>query len=210
MIPTMAVPANPSLDALQNAFVKILPTIERYGGAVFRHLPECRKQEALQEMRSVAWRRFVGLARRGKDAAAFLTTFMSRVARSVRSGRYLCGQAPGDDVMSWIAQERHGFGVESLPQSSLASHPWHEALLENSRTDILDQVWFRIDFARWRSMLSRRDRRLVDHLMMGERPSYLAKRFGLTPGRVTQLRQKFHDDWQRFQKEVPATEPLSA
>jgi hypothetical protein len=191
---------NRSVDALQRSFLRVLPSLERYGRAVFRHLPDCKREESLQEMRSLAWRRFLRLAELGKDATLFLGKFVSLVARSVRSGRYFCGQESLEDAMSWLAQQRHAFRVERLPNaSSLAGNAWDEALHENTQSEIPDQVVFRIDFPEWRSALTNRDRRLIDKLMLGERPSHVARRLGLSPGRITQLRQWLRDDWERFE-----------
>jgi hypothetical protein len=158
-------------------------------------------------MRSLAWRRFRRLAELGKDASAFLSKFVALVARSVRSGRYFCGQESPEDVLSWVAQQRHAFRVERLPStSSLMGNVWDEALHENTQSEIPDQVVFRIDFAQWRSTLTNRDRRLIDQLMVGEPPSRVARRFGLSPGRITQLRQGLRDDWRRFEGELENAE----
>jgi hypothetical protein len=189
-----------SLAALQNAFLKVLPQLERYGRVVFGHLPPSKLEESVQEMRSLAWRRFLRLAEVGKDASVFVGKFLTLVARSVRSGRRMCGQEPDQDVLSWLAQRRHGFSVQRLPIAG--SNAWDEALFANTESEVLDQVVFRIDFPRWRSMLTSRDRRLVDRLMLGEPASHVARRFGLSPGRITQLRQGLRDDWLRFEGEL--------
>lgn len=34
--------------------------------------------------------------------------------------------------------------------------------------------------------------------MLQEKPSVLARTFGISPGRISQLRQEFHRDWQQF------------
>ena len=34
--------------------------------------------------------------------------------------------------------------------------------------------------------------------MRGERTKDLSDKYGLSPGRIRQLRREFHDDWQRF------------
>jgi hypothetical protein len=35
-------------------------------------------------------------------------------------------------------------------------------------------------------------------LMLGERTSHVSRKYGITAGRVSQLRREFHDDWVRF------------
>jgi len=39
---------------------------------------------------------------------------------------------------------------------------------------------------------------VIDDLMVGERAGDVAHRCGLCPGRVSQLRREFRDDWERF------------
>jgi hypothetical protein len=43
-----------------------------------------------------------------------------------------------------------------------------------------------------------RDRRLIHDLMVGERTADVARKYGMTPGRVSQKRCQFMQDWQRF------------
>ena len=57
---------------------------------------------------------------------------------------------------------------------------------------------FRIDFPAWRLTRTERDRRIVDDLMVGERTMDVSKKFGVSPGRISQLRTDFHIDWSRF------------
>ncbi len=58
---------------------------------------------------------------------------------------------------------------------------------------------FRIDFADWLSTRTDRERRLIEDMARNERTQGLSRRFELSPGRISQLRRAFHDDWQRFQ-----------
>jgi hypothetical protein len=147
----------------------------------------------------VAWRWHLDLARRGKDAAAFPSALASLAARHVKSGRRLCGQERARDVLSPLAQARHGFAVGTLPGfSTLNGNPIDEALHENTRSPVPEQVCFRLDFPAWLNGLSDRDRRVVEDLMMGERTLDVARRHGLSPGRVSQLRREFMDGWRAF------------
>ena len=75
-----------------------------------------------------------------------------------------------------------------------------------TQTPVPEQVSFRLDFPAWRSSRCERDRRVIDELMAGERALDVAARHGLTPGRVSQLRREFHDDWTRFCGECLAGE----
>jgi hypothetical protein len=155
------------------------------------------------------------LAERGKDAADFISTLAFLAARGVKAGRRLCGQERSRDVMSPRAQRRHGFTVEPLPISTRIPHEnlygevdgqrqhdeYEERLRDNTITPPPDQAAFRIDWPRFLRTLTHRDRELARFLSLGHRPSRAAERFGLTPGRVTQLRQQWCKDWKAFEGE---------
>jgi hypothetical protein len=71
-----------------------------------------------------------------------------------------------------------------------------------------EQVQFRIDFPAWLATWPERDRRLIEALGLGERTMALAQQFGLTPGRISQKRRQYHDDWERFCSDLPADPPM--
>jgi hypothetical protein len=196
-----------SPHALQVTFLAILPRITEHGKVYFRHLkcPHAR-EEALAEMRALSWSWFVRLAERGKDATRFVSALATFAARAVRSGRKVCGQDSAKDVLSPRAQQRHGFVVCALPNfSTLNGNPIDEALRDNTRSEVPDAVAFKCDFPNWRASHCRRDRHRIDRLMLGERTGEAARKFGLSPGRVSQLRRQFHDDWEHF-----TADPLEA
>ncbi len=119
-------------------------------------------------------------------------------ARAVGGGRRLAGSAKSRDLDS--PQARHGGRrVQSLdgrPDERAA--PWADALADNTQSPIPEQVVFRSDFPAWRRTRTRRDRRVMDELMVGERTETFARRFGLRPTRISQLRREFHADWEQF------------
>jgi hypothetical protein len=210
----MAIPSDPlSLTHLHAAFLTILPRIERHALIYFRHLrcPQ-RLDDAIQETLSLAWLWFIRLIEKGKDPLAFPMVLASYAARAVKCGRRVCGQEKGKDAMSGLAQQRHGFGVESLPSSLLSSfegrystaHGQHnqdvfeDRLKDNTQTPVADQVCFRIDFPAWLTTLTPRERRLVLEMAQNERTLDISKRFELSPGRISQMRRELHNDWTRF------------
>src|SRR5438270_4863942 len=178
----------PGPEQLHARFLALLPRIELHARIYFRHVrcPE-RKEDCVQEAVAISWKWFVRLAERGKDASAFVSTLATLAARAVRCGRRVCGQERAKDVLSPLAQQRHGFVVEKLPDySTLAGTPAEEALRDNTRSEVPAQVAFRLDFPAWRNTLTDRDRRMADDLMVGERTQDVARRFGISPARVSQ------------------------
>jgi hypothetical protein len=189
-----------SLAALQARFLSIKQRIVLHARIFFRHIAcPARRADAIAETVGLAWTWFRRLAERGKDATKFASVLASYAARAVKSGRRVCGQLKARDVLSERAQQRHHFSVSKLPDcSTLSSNPLSEALQDNTRTEVPEQVAFRLDFPAWLRTRNDRDRRLIRAMMHGERTMDLARRFGTSASRISQLRRAYHDDWQRF------------
>ena len=65
-----------------------------------------------------------------------------------------------------------------------------------------DVAAFRIDFAEWLTGFPRRDRRIIGRMISGDGTFAVADRFGVTPGRISQLRRKYELSWRVFQREA--------
>jgi len=207
-----ATPAPPT-DALHATFLAILPRIVLHGEVVFRRV-RCphRKEEFVSEMVALCWLWFLRLRRQGKDATQFVSALATFAARQVWSGRRLCGQEKSKDAMSGRAQRRHGFRIEPLPASTRrpfddfygsvrGQHDldaFEERLKDNAVTPPPDAAAFKIDFPCWLQTRRERDRRLIGDMIRDERTLDLAKKHGLSAGRVSQLRREFMASWERF------------
>jgi hypothetical protein len=124
-------------------------------------------------------------------------------------------RASSKDVLSPKAQRRHGFRVESLPISTRRSREelqtrlcgqremdaFEERLHENRRTPVPEQAAFRIDWPQFMRSLTHRDRHLATFLSMGNSAKAAADKFGISQGRVTQLRQSWCREWRARQGE---------
>jgi hypothetical protein len=185
---------------LHARFLALLPKIELHGQIFFRYL-KClhSRQEAIAEMVALAWKWFLNLAERGKDASQFPSALATFAARAVYNGRRVCGMDPGKDVLSPRAQRRHRFTTGTLREGrGLDGTLLEEALHDNTQTPVDEQVCFRLDFPAWLLTRSDRDCRMVLDLMRGERTLDVSRKYGTTPGRISQLRRDFHEDWSQF------------
>jgi hypothetical protein len=202
---TSTTPAPAPQPALHAAFcARVLPAVERHARFAFRHL-KCpvAQEDAIQETIGLSWKWFRRLTLLGKDATAFPTALAGFAARAVKSGRKVCGQERAKDAMSPTAQRRFGFAVGKLPDfSTLNGNPLEEALQENTVSPVPDQVAFRLDFPAWLCGLSHRNRDIAEAMALGHGTKHLSRRFGLSEGRVSQLRGQFCDSWRRFHNEV--------
>jgi hypothetical protein len=100
--------------------------------------------------------------------------------------------------LSTHGQRHHGLTVERLDRR-YADGAWKEVLVEDRRSTPAATAAARIDFADWR------DRGVATTLAAGETGRDTAKKFGLTAGRISQLRNELKRNWQAFQGE-PAEE----
>lgn len=206
-------PRPPSARRLSQGFLALLPRIRLHAEISFRDIRcPARSDDAIAEAVALAFKWFVRLARRGKDASQFASVLATYAVRAVRSGRRLCKQESAKDVLSPTAQQRHGFRVESLPISTRVAHEalygqpqgqhhldaYEERLRDNAVTPVPDQVAFRIDWPAWLGTLTARERRIIRAMAQNERTADLSRRFEVSPGRISQMRSEFHDGWQRF------------
>ena len=195
---TLSFSETPSSTRLQQRFLRMLPRIEAQARYAFRDVTCAqRRADAVAETVAFAWLWFTSLTRRGKDATAFVSALATLASRAVRGGRRLSGQERARDALSRTAQRRHGFRVEGLV-GTLAGNAWDEALIDNTQSPVPEQVCFRVDFPRWRRQQSQHDRHVIDGLVVGEKVQDVARQNGVTAGRVSQLRRRWHLDWERF------------
>ena len=191
-----------ALAHLQASFLAIvLPKVLSHGRVRFRGL-NCpnRREDVIQEMIALAWQWHLRLAEKGKDATAFPTALASYAARAVTSGVRLAGQERANDVLSGVAQHRHHFYVGTLPDfEALTDHPLCEALLDNTKSPPDKIVCFKLDFLAWLARLTKRDRGIVEALLIGERTRDVANRYHVGPARISQKRREFQRDWLVFQ-----------
>jgi len=204
IVPSKKAAARPplavSLADLHARFLQIRERIENHARIYFRQV-KCwfKKADYIADTVALAFKWFKRLAQKGKDATQFASVLASYAARAVKSGRRVTGQLKAQDAMSEVAQQRHGFYVGKIPDfSTLSENPLAEALIDNTRSPVPEQVQFRLDFPSWLRTRTNRDRRIIGDMMVGQRTLDLAKKYGISPGRISQLRREFHDDWQRF------------
>jgi hypothetical protein len=206
----------PNRDELHADFLALMPRIETHARLVFRGLPEVERDEAVAEAVASAYVAYLRLRDRGIDPLREFPSAMATYAvLQVKDGRHVGSRASSKDVLSIKAQRRHGFRVVSLPKSTRRSHEevhttlsgqremdaFEERLHENYRTPVAEAAAFRIDWPQFMRSLSQRDRLLATFLSMGNSAKAAAAKFGLSPGRVTQLRQSWCREWRTSQGE---------
>jgi hypothetical protein len=79
---------------------------------------------------------------------------------------------------------------------------WIEALVEDKRASVPDQVITRMDFRAWFATLTKRTKEIARDLAFGCWTSEVARKHRVTAGRISQLRRAFESSWMAFQQEA--------
>ncbi len=172
-----------------SAFLEMLPSIQRHARISFRHLDPEAREELVQEVVANSLVAFHRLFSLGKTELAYPSVLARYGVAQARDGRRVGGHLNVNDVMSRYAQRRRGFEVE-----------WIDHMMPEDRTATPAEVaTARIDIRAWLETLSRRNRAIASLLAVGESTGATAKRFGLSSGRISQLRGELCESWEKFQ-----------
>lgn len=185
-------------------FLKMLPTVRSYAQNAFRHLDPGSREDAVQEVLANVATATARLVQRGKTSEVFPTVLVGYAIAHFHAGRRVGNRLRITEALSSYAQRRKGFVVASLDRYDREADEWIEAVVEDHRTPVPDQVAFRIDFPAWLTLLSKRNRRIAEALALGNSTGQVARRFRLSPGRVSQLRSQLYQSWRNFHGD-PAT-----
>ena len=152
----------------------------------------------MQEAIAQALAAYVGLVQSRKTDRAFPTVLARYAVGHVRDGRRVGSAMNSRDVLSISAQRKRRFTVKSLDRLDAGESRWQQAVLDDWRTPVPDQVAFRIDFAMWLLILPRRDRQIAENLAIGRTTSEVARQFNVSPARISQKRQELQTSWTTF------------
>jgi hypothetical protein len=182
----------------------MLPAIQTHARVAFGHLDAEACEDAVEEVIANCLVAFVRLVERGKTEVAYPSVLARFAVAQFRDGRRVGNRRNGHDVLSPYARKRNGIVVERLEGAQKDGSEWAEALAGDRRTPVLEQVAFRCDFPDWLSSLPRRNRRIAEALALGHSTKAVARRFGVSPGRISQLRGELSKSWLEFHGETPA------
>jgi hypothetical protein len=183
-------------------FLELLPTIQQQAAFAFRRVPVEAREELIQEVAAQAYSLFVRLAKRRKLALVFATPLARFAIGNVRAGRRFASRRNSREIMSSRACGTKGFIIERLDHFNLQTGQWCEALVEDRTAGPAQITETRIDFADWLKTLSNRDRELAETLARGETTGCVAHMFGVSAGRVSQLRRDLCQSWRTFVGEL--------
>jgi len=180
----------------QTEFALIFPAIEQRLRRAFRQLDPASKDEAVGEAVLHALLAYSRLHERGRERVATPASLVFYSVRTVRRGRPAAGKMNGKDVLSRYAQVGHNIQVDR------SKGEWIEALVEDKRASVPDQVATKLDFASWFATLTKHMKDIARDLAFGCSTSEVAQKHGVTASRISQLRRTLEISWLAFQNEM--------
>jgi hypothetical protein len=186
----------------QQNFLAIVPAVESHAKVRFRGCDVADREEQVAEAVAAACLSYYQLSQQKKLDQAFTSTLADYAVRRVTQDRHVGGHQSSRDALSPLARKRHNFTITSLPIRDDGQDGWQAVVWEDRKTSPADVAAFRLDFAQWLRTLQRRDRRIIDHMAAGYGTTAVARRFGVSLGRVSQLRRRYERQWAAFQHQA--------
>lgn len=177
-------------------FLGFLPQVERHARRAFRCLQGQDRDDAIAEAVAHAFVSFTTLIRRGIDPTRFPGLMVRYAVSHVWDGRQVGGRQSSKDVLNRRARRLKGFHVGLLSD---------EALID-PRTPVPDQVAVRMDFTEFLESLPERHRAMALALAEGVSATEVARQFGVSSSRVTQIRKAWLARWLNLDAEHSTTD----
>lgn len=188
-----------SAASIRERFLCLLPMIDEQAHFAFRHEQSERRQELVAEVAANAFVAFVRLLERGLEAIIYPTPLAQYAIKQIRDGRRVGCKLNIRDVSSEYAQQAKHITVERLDRYDAESGQWTEILLEDRKAGPAETAAARMDIADWFSRLPKKKRRIAATLATGETTKRAARKFHVTPGRISQTRRELEKSWGDFQ-----------
>jgi hypothetical protein len=182
----------------QSSFVAMLPKIEQKLRLAFCRLQPEAREDAIEEAVVHSLLAYVRLHEQGRAEVATPSSLAWYSSHQVKCGRPAAGRMNGKDPMSRYAQIGNGIQTERQPNN------WIDAIVEDKRAAVADQVAAKMDFGAWFATLPQRMKEIAKDLAFGCSTSEVGKKYGVTPGRISQLRRMLEESWAAFQQEAVA------
>jgi hypothetical protein len=182
----------------ESNFVTMLPEIEQKLRLAFCRLDLEAREDAIEEGVVHSLLAYVRLDEQGRAEVATASSLAWYSSRHVRRGRPAGGHMNGKEPLSRYGQISNDIVVERQPSN------WIDVMVEDKRAAVVDQVAARMDVSAWFTTLTKRMKEIAKDLAFGCSTSEVAKKHGVTAGRISQLRRSLEESWAAFQREVVA------
>ena len=180
----------------QSDFVAMLPEIEQKLRLAFWRLDPEARENAIEEGVVHSLLAYVRLVDQGRAEVATPSSLAWYSSRHVKRGRPTSGKMNGNEPLSRYGRISNDIEIERQ------SGTWIDTLVEDKRAPIADQVAAKMDVGVWFATLTKRMKEIAKDLAFGCSTSEVAKKYGVTAGRISQLRRVLEESWLAFQQEA--------
>jgi hypothetical protein len=180
----------------QTTFTKMLPEIERRLSAAFWKLDPASKEEAIAEGVAHSLFAYMRLYEKGSASVATPSNLTWFSSRHVKRGRPAAGRMNCKEPLSRYGQLSHDIKIERR------SGKWIDAIVDDKRASVADQVAAKLDVSAWFATLTLGVKQIAKDLAFGFSTSEVARKHGVTAGRISQLRRTLETSWLAFQQET--------
>jgi hypothetical protein len=180
----------------QSRFVAMLPEIEQKLRLAFYRLNPDACEDAIAEGVVHSLLAYLRLHEQDRAEVATPSSLAWYSSRHVKRGRPAAGRMNGKEPLSRYAQISNDIEVERLPNN------WIDAMVQDKRAPVVDQVVAKMDVGAWFATLTKRMKEIAKDLAFGCSTSEVAKKYGVTPGRISQMRRALEESWAAFQGEA--------
>jgi hypothetical protein len=191
--------------AWHKRFLSMLPAMRRHAEICFRRFGGELRRELVEEAIARSLCDYVRLRERGKEHVAQAGPLARFAVAQVKQGRRVGRQRNVRDVGSKYCRHRNSIKLQSLEENHL-NGAWCEMLADGRRWTPADAAAARLDVSEWLTTLPDRTRELAELLALGESTQNAARAFGISCGRVSQLRRALEHRWRTFQGELTSTQ----
>jgi hypothetical protein len=182
----------------QSSFVAMLPEIEQKLSLAFCRLGLEAREDAIEEAVVHSLLAYLRLHKHDRAEIATASSLAWYSSRQVRRGRPAAGRMNSKEPLSLYAQIGSGIRIERPPSK------WIDAIVDDKRALVADQVAAKMDVGAWFATLTKRMKEIAKDLAFGCSTSEVAKKHGVTAGRISQLRRSLEESWAVFEQEPPA------
>jgi hypothetical protein len=179
----------------QSNFVAMLPEIKQKLRLAFCRLDPDAREDAIEEGIVHSLLAYVRLHDQGRAEVATASSLARYSSLHVKRGRPAGGRMNGKEPLSRYAQI--GNGVQIEPHGN-----WIDLLVEDKRAPVADQVAAKIDIRAWFATLTKRMKQIAKDLAFGCSTAEVAKKYGVSASRISQMRRMLEESWAAFQTDA--------
>ena len=178
-----------SAQSVAPTFESMLPVLTiRFRKAALSIKSYEERTDAVAEMIGMAFNLYASLIKRGRTDI-YSTPIGEFVVKGYFSGRRVAGMSATD-----VTSPRCRF----LGRSTMANEGVNGKYICRKTFKPSTIGAFNIDFAAWKETLDDRTQNLLSDILMGETTSFLARRYNISPARISQIRRELVESWKSF------------